>query len=269
MSETRASGATPAVNPWAVGTNGGASAMFTRVRTRRGFEYIYEQIRNAVADGRLRPGDRLPAEREMAEIFGVSRQGVREAIRGLETTGLVQSRPGVTGGVFIRSGDPQVVSRAMSDLASLGALSSESLLEARIILTSDVIRLVCERATEEDFARLEEDIAFTEQQTKNSEAGLERTAQITEFYRILAAATHNEVFVLLTDSLAQIVHLRLNRAGPKPNKDIGKVRRRILNHLRAGDADKAITEITRHLRRLEKSLLAAENEREMRAQPRS
>ncbi|MGH3627928.1 MAG: FadR/GntR family transcriptional regulator, partial [Sciscionella sp.] len=71
--------------------------MFNRVKTRRGFEYIYEQVRNAIAEGRLRPGDRLPAEREMAEIFGVSRHGVREAIRGLESTGLVESRPGVTG----------------------------------------------------------------------------------------------------------------------------------------------------------------------------
>lgn len=260
MAESSSSRATVAMNPWAAGKDGDSSAMFTKVRTRRGFEFIYDQIRDAVADGRLRPGDRLPAERDMAEIFGVSRHGVREAIRGLETTGLVESRPGVTGGAFIRNGDPRVVSRALGDLAALGALSSKDLLEARILLTSNVIRLVCERATEEDFQLLEDDVAFTEEQSKNSEAGIVRTAQITEFYRILAKATHNEVLVVLTDSLAQIVHLRLNRVGPQPNKDIGKVRRRILNRLRAGDADKAIEEITRHLRRLEKTLLKAESE---------
>jgi GntR family transcriptional regulator, transcriptional repressor for pyruvate dehydrogenase complex len=245
------------VNPFGETASEDVSAGFSRVRTRRGFEYIYDQIRDAIAGGRFRPGDRLPAERDMAQIFGVSRQGVREAIRGLETTGLVETRPGVTGGVYVRPGDPQFVSRAMSDLASLGALSSQSLLEARLLLTSDVIRLACERATEEDFRRLENDIAFTEQRAA-SEAGLQRTAQITEFYRILAAATHNEVLVLLMDSLTQIVHLRLNRAGPKPNKDIGKVRRRILEHMRAGDADTAIAEITAHLTRLEETLLAAE-----------
>ncbi|HVV09289.1 FadR/GntR family transcriptional regulator [Amycolatopsis sp.] len=260
MTESGSSRAITAVNPWSEHAGGDGSALFTKVRTRRGFEYIYDQIRNAVADGRLRPGDRLPAEREMAEIFGVSRQGVREAIRGLETTGLVESRPGVTGGAYIREGDPQVVSRALGDLASLGALSSEDLLEARILLTSTVVRLVVERATEEDFQLLEEDVVATERQAKNAEVGFERTAQITEFYRILAKATHNQVLVVLTDSLAQIVHLRLNRVGPPPNKDIGKIRRRILNRLREGDADKAIAEITRHLRRLEKVLVAAENE---------
>ncbi|GGL12007.1 FadR/GntR family transcriptional regulator [Nocardia jinanensis] len=233
------------------------SSIFTKVHTRRGFEYIYEQVRNAVADGQLKPGDRLPAEREMAQIFGIARQSVREALRALETAGLVESRLGVTGGVFIRNGDPDVVSRAMTDLASLGALSPASLLEARIILTSDIIRMACERATEEDFQLLDDDITFTEQQAQ-TEAGLERTTQIMEFYHLLADATHNEVLVMLTDSLSRIVHLRLNRAGPPPSKDIGKVRRRILNHLRARDADKAIAAITRHLKRLEKTLVEAE-----------
>ncbi|KAA9164426.1 FadR family transcriptional regulator [Amycolatopsis acidicola] len=260
MTESGSSRAVASVNPWGADGGGNASALFTKVRTRRGFEYIYDQIRDAVADGRLRPGDRLPAERDMAEIFGVSRQGVREAIRGLETTGLIESRPGVTGGAYIREGDPQMVSRALGDLASLGALSSEDLLEARILLTSTVVRLVVERATEEDFRLLEEDVAFTEEASKNTEASFERTEQITEFYRILAKATHNQVLVILTDSLAQIVHLRLNRVGPPPNRDIGKIRRRILNRLREGDADKAIAEITRHLRRLEKALVAAEKE---------
>ncbi|QYB00420.1 GntR family transcriptional regulator (plasmid) [Rhodococcus sp. USK10] len=233
------------------------SPIFTKVHTRRGFEYIYEQIRNAIAEGQLKPGDRLPSERDMAQIFGIARQSVREALRALEASGLVESRLGVAGGVFIRDGDPRVVSRAMTDLASLGALSPSSLLEARIILTSDIIRIACERATDDDFQKLDEDITFTEQQAK-TEAGVERTAQIMEFYHILASATHNEVLVILTDSLSQIVHLRLNRAGPKPNKDIGKVRRRVLNHLRARDAEKAISEITRHLKRLEKVLLQAE-----------
>lgn len=234
------------------------ASVFTKVHTRRGFEYIYEQIRNAVTEGKFRPGDRLPAEREMAQIFGVSRQGVREALRGLEMNGLIESRPGVTGGVFIKPGDPKVVARAMNDLATLGTLSSESLLEARILLCSDIIRLACERATEEDLQKLEDDIEFTRKQTKKSEAGLERTEQITEFYRLLAMASHNEVLVMLTDSLAQIVHARLNRVAPSPRSDVIRVRRNILDCLRAGDADKAINELTNHLKRLEKMLLTLE-----------
>jgi GntR family transcriptional regulator, transcriptional repressor for pyruvate dehydrogenase complex len=230
--------------------------VFTPVRTKRGYEYIVEQIREAITSGRFRPGDRLPAERVMAETFGVSRQGVREAVRGLESTGLVEIRLGVQGGAYVRSGDPGTVTRAMTDLASLGALSPQSLLEARIVLTSSVIRLACERATAEDLERIEVDIAAIEQQA--ARPGFERHAAITDFYRLLAEATHNEVLVMLTDSLAQIVHARLNRAGPPPDHDIGVLRRRVLDLVRAGDADAAIAEVTGHLTRLEERLRTAE-----------
>lgn len=232
---------------------------FTQVRAKRGYEYIYEQIREAITSGRFKPGDRLPAEREMAQIFGVSRQGVREALRGLESTGLVEIRLGVFGGVYVCNGDPSNVTRAMTDLASLGALSSESLLEARILLTTDVIRLACDRATEEDYQRLEDDIAVTEAQV--SRASVERTSQITGFYRLLAEASHNEVLVMLTDSLAQIVHARLLRALPKPNRNVGKVRRRIVQHMRAAEPEEAIAVLTEHLVSLEGRMLAAEKRR--------
>ncbi|WAH96296.1 FadR/GntR family transcriptional regulator [Arthrobacter sp. MMS18-M83] len=229
--------------------------MFTRVRPRRGFEYVSEQIRDAVSEGRLKPGGRLPAEREMAQIFGVSRQGVREALRGLEMSGLVESKPGVNGGVFILPGDPGVVTRAVNDLASLGVLSAESLLEARILLTSDVLRLVCERATEEDFKRLEDDIATVEQfEDSIDEVGAVRTIRITHFYSLLAEATHNEVLVMLMNSLTHVVQLRLNRVGPRPLTNVGAVRRKLLKHLRNGEAEAAVKELTAHLKRLEARL---------------
>jgi GntR family transcriptional regulator, transcriptional repressor for pyruvate dehydrogenase complex len=237
------------------------AAAFTPVKTRRGYQYILEQLREAITSNRYKPGDRLPAEREMAQIFGVSRQGVREAVRGLESTGLVEIRLGVLGGVFVRDGDPSTVTRAMSDLVSLGALSSASLLEARILLTTDVIRLACQRANEEDLQRLEEDIALTERDV--AKPGATRTAQIAEFYRILASATHNEVLVLLMDSLAQIVNVRVNRALPKPDPSVGTIRRSILEHIRAGRAEDAVAELTQHLTRLEKRLLAAEKRRKV------
>ncbi|WNI21433.1 GntR family transcriptional regulator [Streptomyces sp. ITFR-16] len=235
------------------------SAAFTPVRAKRGYEYIVEQVRDAIHSGRFKPGDQLPTEREMAEAFKVSRHGVREAIRGLESNGLVEVRLGVLGGIFVREGDPRTVTRALSDLASLGAFSSESLLEARILLSSDVLRLACERATKDDLQRLEDDIVVVENLV--AEPGAERTSHLTEFYRLLAAATHNEVLVALTDSLAQIVHARLNRAAAPPNPDIGRIRRNILNYIRERDAEHAVEEITQHLTQLEHTLLAAEQSR--------
>lgn len=235
---------------------------FTKVKTRRGFEFVSDQIRASIADGRYKPGERLPSERDMAEIFGVSRQGVREAMRGLEMSGLVESRTGVTGGAFIRDGDPEVVTRAMHDLASLGALSSESLFEARVVLTEDVIRIVVERASEDDLERLDDDIdAFDAQQRRDANASPGRILRITNFYHLLSQATHNEVLVMLMKSLTEIVQHRLNNAGPEPLTDVTQMRRKFMKAIRAGDAESAVQQMTDHLRRVEKQLVMKEKER--------
>jgi DNA-binding FadR family transcriptional regulator len=235
---------------------------FTKVKTRRGFEYVSDQIRASIAEGRYKPGERLPSEREMAEIFGVSRQGVREAMRGLEMSGLVESRPGVTGGAFILDGDPEVVTRAMNDLASLGALTSESLFEARVLLTEDVIRLVVDRASEDDLARLDADIeAFEVQQRGDADFTPGRSVRITNFYHLLSLATHNEVLVMLMRSLTEIVQGRLNNVGPEPLTDVTQMRRKFMKAVRAGDADAAVQQMTEHLRRVERQLIAREQER--------
>ena len=232
--------------------------VFARVRARRGFEYISEQIREAVAAGKLTPGSRLPAERSMAEIFGVSRQSVREALRGLEMSGLVESRPGVTGGVFIRRGDTRVVTRAVTDLVSLGALTPESLLEARVLLTSNVVRLAGTRATEGDLMKIEAEIDAFEEHHSDSEAGASRTFSVTHFYSVLAEATHNEVLVMLMESLTGIVQRRLNNVGPNPLADVTAMRRRFVGLLRDGNVECAVEEMTRHLERVEASLLSVE-----------
>jgi DNA-binding FadR family transcriptional regulator len=239
-----------------------AGTGFTKVKTRRGFEYVSDQIRASIAEGRYKPGERLPSEREMAEIFGVSRQGVREAMRGLEMSGIIESRPGVTGGAFILDGDPEVVTRAMNDLASLGALTSESLFEARVLLTEDVIRLVVDRASEEDLARLDADIeAFEVQQRADSNFTAGRTVRITNFYHLLSLATHNEVLVMLMRSLTEIVQGRLTAVGPEPLTNVTQMRRKFMKAVRAGDADAAVQQMTEHLRRVERQLIAREQER--------
>ena len=79
-----------------------------RVRSSRIFEEISNQVRAQVVNGQLKPGDKLPAERQLALQFGASRTAVREALRGLEMSGVVELHKGVKGGAFIRAGDPSV-----------------------------------------------------------------------------------------------------------------------------------------------------------------
>jgi GntR family transcriptional regulator, transcriptional repressor for pyruvate dehydrogenase complex len=222
---------------------------FKPVRMRRAFEVVCDQIRSQIAQGKLKPGDRLPGERELTEQFSVNRSVLREALRSLEMAGIVRAQPGSSGGLFICEGSSSGVTQALHDMLSLGQVSTASLAEARIVLTSHAIRLACERATAEDIEAIEADIARLELLAKQQVLS-RHTAQLDIFYRLLASATHNEVVVMLVDALSQLVGHVLSRIDPAVSPGFISVRRSVLRSIKAKDAEKAVSVMSRHLRHL-------------------
>lgn len=221
-------------------------AMFSPVRTRRAFEIVCDQIRLQITEGKLAPGDRLPNEHELLEQFGVNRSVLREALRSLEMAGLVQTLTGSTGGVYIRQGTSDGIKQAVHDMLSLGQVKTTSLAEARILQTGLAIRLACERATEEDLDMLEADIKRLDLLAKQGEL-TRHSASLGDFYSLLAMATHNEVIVMLVQALSEILGSLLARVDPVVTPGFIAVRRSVLRHIRARDANKAVAVMTRHL----------------------
>src|ERR671928_1717465 len=101
-----------------------ADGLFSRVGNGRLSEEISERIRAAIVEGRLRPGDRLPPERELTERFGVSRVSVRDALRILEASGLIEIRVGARGGAFVTSPSSTRIGTGLADLISLSPLTA-------------------------------------------------------------------------------------------------------------------------------------------------
>jgi DNA-binding FadR family transcriptional regulator len=95
--------------------------MFTSVRTPRVYEHIVGQIEQAIFEGRLSSGDRLPPERELVRQFRASRVAVREALRTMEHRGLVEVRHGSSGGHFVRQVDTGLLRRDFAMLLRLGS----------------------------------------------------------------------------------------------------------------------------------------------------
>lgn len=216
---------------------------FQEIKTRRVFEEICEQIRIRLGSGALRPGDKLPAERDLAVEFKVSRPAVREALRTLEISGVVSLHKGVKGGAFIREGNPAMLTQSLQDLMFLGSVSLRSLAEARELINGVVIKLACERATEEDFKVIEENIDFIE----SSDDIVHRADAGVMFFRIIARATRNEVLVMLVDSLSDIIRVVVDRTGRVARPELVAVRRRILEAMRARDADVATKGMNEYL----------------------
>jgi len=234
--------------------------VFERIRPRRAFEEICERIRDQLSAGGLKPGDKLPPERELAVQLGVGRNAVREAMRSLEFAGIVELRKGTKGGAFIRQGDPGSMTQVLQDLIHLGSISLDELTEARLHMLEVVVRLACERATVADLDALAANIDRTEAVSATGDA-FARLECSREFYRLLVAATQNQALCVLVESLTEVLmkYLRASvSAGLRMHPDLVDVRRRFLSLLAARDADMAAREMRSHLQGVHRLLTGAD-----------
>ncbi len=232
---------------------------FRPVRQRRAFEEICQRIRAQLADGGLKPGDKLPEERELAARLGVGRNALREALRSLEIAGLVERRKGAKGGAFIREGDTGRMDQVMRDLVSVGSISVAELAEARVHVLELVVRMACDRALPADFDTLQDNIERTRQITASGRF-LDRVECSREFYRLLGEATHNPVMAMMVHAISEIlmqfVYARV-AAGGKPHPRLVQSRRDFLAALRERDSGLATHLMRNHLEAVHRMLAAS------------
>jgi GntR family transcriptional repressor for pyruvate dehydrogenase complex len=227
---------------------------FKPVRTKRAFEEICEQIRGEIQSGALSAGDKLPDERELAELFHVSRSTLREAFRALEMAGILTLHKGVKGGAVLLQGNTKPITQTMEDLLSLNGLSLKEYTEARVCVQRAIIRLACERAKEEDFARLEDNIS--RMRARGPQITADERLQLTkEFCDLLARATKNRAMSALMSAFTEPFAHYLKQIGPDRTWDVAASRSKFVRHLRARNADAAIAEMVGHMQRLHMFLL--------------
>lgn len=115
--------------------------MFKKLHQGRMYEAITNQVMEAILRGDLAPNDKLPSEKELVEIFGVSRVTVREAIRSLEQMGIVDVRQGSNGGAFIREVDVDAILSQIANALKMTNLTIKQLSEVRAALEASTISL--------------------------------------------------------------------------------------------------------------------------------
>ncbi len=228
---------------------------FQAVRSARAFEEIADQIRTELAEGRLKVGSRLPAERALAVQFGVSRNTLREALRSLEHAGLVRLQKGASGGAFISEGSGLAITTSLMDLYHIGTITPAHLTEARIWLESVIVREACSRATPADLEALRKNVDAAAQAMKDGD--FQRRAEMhLDFHRILARMTGNPLMVLMMDSLMAVLSRFIQTLGEYENAFVLPSRKRFLKHLEARDVAAAVAEMEASLKRLQKGYLS-------------
>jgi GntR family transcriptional regulator, transcriptional repressor for pyruvate dehydrogenase complex len=235
--------------------NAATGTMFQAIRSARAFEEIADQIRAELSSGRLKVGSKLPAERMLAEQFGVSRNTLREALRSLEHAGLIRLQKGATGGAFISERSGETVMTGLMDMYRLGAIHPAQLTEARIWLESIVVREACKRATAADLRALNDNIAAAEKALATGEF-VERAEINIEFHRILTRITANPIMVTVMNGVLDVLREFVVKIGSFDNSFVLKSRRRFMKHFAAGDSDAAVAEMESSLKRLQRTYLS-------------
>ena len=175
--------------------------MYKVVRTSRLYEQIVQQIEESVLNGSLKPGDQLPAERDLAQRLGVSRTAVREAVKTLREKGLVEAYSGR--GTFVTDGTSQAARQSFDLMVKIGQQEgSPHLAELRLILEPGIAAMAAERVKDEDLTAMRDAVAVMERSQKDPEAYIEADL---DFHLALAEAVANPLILSLIDSIVGLL----------------------------------------------------------------
>lgn len=180
--------------------------MFNEVQPHRGFDDIVMQIQESIFQGNLKPGDRLPNERELGGVFGVSRPTLREAIRSLEAAGYVEVRRGTHGGTFITEPKAEQVGQSLSALIRFRGATAQELAEFRSSFEGETAFWAAKRATENHKQRLREIVSQLEDVTHNQQTPWEAFVDLDlAFHEELARATQNQIRVAVMLAIHDVI----------------------------------------------------------------
>ncbi len=176
--------------------------VFPRIRPRRAFEEISNEIKQMIFSGDLKPGSRLPSEAELASQFGVGRQTIREAMRLLELSGFVIMKKGGVGGSIIADTILNTLVNSFLDIFRMGQITINELTTARLEIEKIVLTHAFENIEKTDIDALQENV-----QKANSklERGIQAFEENVQFHKLLARASKNQVFVAVMESIGTMV----------------------------------------------------------------
>jgi GntR family transcriptional regulator, transcriptional repressor for pyruvate dehydrogenase complex len=222
--------------------------VYKAVQTSRLYEQIVKQIEESILKGALKAGDQLPAERELAQQFGVSRTAVREAVKTLREKGLVEAYSGR--GTFVTNGTSQAIRQSLDFMMRIGQQDGLAhLAEVRQILEPEIAALAATRVQEQHLATMREAVAVMDQALRDPDAYIEADL---DFHLSLAEAAENPIILSLIDSIVGLLREQRLRifyvdGGPERGQYHHK---RILEAIEQRDAGRSRDAMRAHLQQV-------------------
>ncbi|MGD9042217.1 MAG: FadR/GntR family transcriptional regulator [Desulfobacterales bacterium] len=227
--------------------------MFQAAKQTKVFQDVVEQIQSAILDGRLKTGDTLPSERQLKEMFNISRGTLREALRVLEQKGLIEIKLGVGGGSIVKDVNAEQVSESLGLLIQSQKVSLNHLAEFREDVEGIVAARAAKRRTNADISKLRQ---FVEAARKCVEGGAsQRDAFIDldkQIHMILARVAENPIYISVLQSVHENIHRYYDRFlsmdAPELRENYQDLHD-LVNAVEKGQADEARRLARDHVRR--------------------
>lgn len=175
---------------------------FQPVQPVRAYERIVQQIEEAILRGDLRPGERLPSERDLVQQFSVSRSSVREALRVLQSNGMVRSRPGDPAGAEVLPFSPATLQKSMTTLARVSELTLAELIQFRMLLDGSANLLAARLRTDDQLAEMDAAMAVMHAATGDYE---EFSRADVAFHDAVAIASGNRLLQVCNQVVRSVV----------------------------------------------------------------
>jgi GntR family transcriptional repressor for pyruvate dehydrogenase complex len=237
-------------------------SMFKSAKSNKVSEHITEQIRKAIFEGKLKPGDKLPPERELMKNFNVSKATLREAMRSLEVLGFLEIKKGVSGGAFVTEVDMKTARDSFTNFLHFKNLSLNDLTEVRLLLESHIAEKAALTITEDDLNRLKKLIEECEYVLKHG-IPIESRKNEIEFHRIIGSVTGNPILMFILDFVENLLidTKEILQPGKEFSLKVLNAHKRIYKALLEKNSKKVRQEMIKHVKEVERNLMAIQKER--------
>ena len=220
--------------------------MFKPIKNKRLSDLVTDEIKEIILSRELKPGGKLPSERELSLQMKVGRPVIRESLRYLELSGLIHIKQGIDGGIFVKEPEANYMMRPFSDLLRLGYINIEELTEARLLIEMDVLELVMKKVQVEGFKLLDEIISLGFEKIKRKES---IRMENLNFHILLAELSRNPIFIMIINSMMAIISVFIKEMNPSRahSKRILESHKDILEEMKTGNIEAAREKLKEHI----------------------
>lgn len=231
--------------------------MFKPISRHKAPQVIIDQIRNAILQGKIAPGEKLPSSSELMDKFDVSKATLREALRTLEYMGLIDIRKGAKGGLYASKVESKVSRDSLINFFHFQSVSVQNLSEVRKILEPYAAKVAAHKISAEDMEALSEmNQRCTDALAKGKHDKI--SMELINFHRVIAQCTENPILIFILKFVEDLLQEAKDQLRPDKHffQSVVEAHKKIVDALQDRDAERAWDEMYKDVSQVEERLAA-------------